>query len=100
MLSRLLKFDRLITPGIVRLLFYVLAAVLCLGFVVAAIGLLSTREAPAGLAILGIIGAFIGLLVSVVMLRISTELVLVVFMIRDELAWQRVNHAATSAIAP
>ena len=96
MLSRLLKFDSLITPGIVRLLFYVLVTVLCLGFVVVAITLLSSRDAPAGLAVLGIIGAFIGLIVSVVMLRISTELVLVVFMIRDELAWQRVNHPATN----
>ena len=90
MLKRLFTFDNLITPSIIRLMFYVVVIVECLGALGVIITLLNAYI-PVGLALLGIIGVIIGLLVVIVGARIGAELVLVLFMIRDELAWQRVN---------
>jgi len=66
------------------------------GVVLSAIGALATISS--GLAIMKyqpmtafayIIGGLIVALIGVIMSRVFSELVLVLFMIRDELAWQR-----------
>jgi len=51
----------------------------------------STTLAALGGLIVGGIGALIITVLSIIMTRIGCETVLVVFMIRDELAWQREN---------
>ena len=87
---RLLKFDNLITPTIIRTLFYVLVGIYCLVALITMVGLLfGSGYSP--INSLGCIGVIIGLLLAITTARIGAEMVLVLFMIRDELAWQRVN---------
>ena len=92
---RFLSFDTLITPSIIRLLFYVCVALSCLGGI-AAYGWMSsmanlTGNGPGALGLLAaILIAVVGILIS----RIVSGMILVVFMIRDELAWQRLNQTS------
>ncbi len=86
---RLFKFDSLITPSIIKFIFY-------LGIVGSALGALTVissglalmrYQGAMGLAL--ILGGLILVLVGIVVSRVTTEFILVLFMIRDELAWQR-----------
>lgn len=96
-MMHLFKFDTLITPSIIKFMFY-------FGVVLSAIGALATIGS--GLAIMKyqpmaafayIIGGLIVALIGVIMSRVFSELVLVLFMIRDELAWQRQEAANKSS---
>ena len=81
----LFQWDRFITPTIIRL-FYWLAiglSVLC-GFSTLVTGLWSLPASPIGglaMIVLGIIGAFAGVVFS----RVATEFVLIVFRINEHL---------------
>ena len=88
---RLLKFDNLITPTIIRTLFYVLVGIYCLVALITMVGLLFGSGYSPINPLIGCIGVIIGLLLAITTARIGAEMVLVLFMIRDELAWQRVN---------
>ena len=85
----LLSFNNLVTPVLIRFVFYacVVLAVL-LGFVMFSqsqtVGMFS--PAAGGLMTLG---ALLVPLVLILIARVAAELVMVIFMIRDELAWQR-----------
>ena len=99
-MSRLFSFDTLITPGIIRFLFYVGVVLSCLfGLVLITAGnniMGMFGQSMGGLSfIIGIIAAFVGILVS----RVLAEMILVVFMIRDELAWQRQSQEMSRRVA-
>lgn len=91
-MMRLFKFDTLITPSIIKFIFFFNVVIYCLtalGIVFQGLSLLGSNFFE-GIAY--IIGAVILLLLLTLISRIGAELVLVVFMIRDELAWQRQNR--------
>ena len=94
---RLLKFDNLITPTIIRTLFYALVALYCLVALITILGLLFGSSYSHINPLIGCIGVVLGLLFAITVARIGAEMVLVLFMIRDELAWQRVNGSASSS---
>jgi hypothetical protein len=83
MMMRLFKFDSLITPSIAKFLFYIGVAIWTL------IGLGTMAGAMRYSVIGGILGGSLLVLVGIVVSRVLTEMTLVIFMIRDELAWQR-----------
>ncbi|GAN87220.1 DUF4282 domain-containing protein [Komagataeibacter intermedius] len=102
-MKTLLSFNTLITPQFMKI-FYYIGVVVCvlsgLGTFVGILGVFinsaqmlghSTTLAALGGLIVGGIGALIITVLSIIMTRIGCETVLVVFMIRDELAWQREN---------
>jgi len=99
-IKQLFSFDRLITPVIIRFLFYVVAAVWAVVAVIGVLGgllrLFSDFFAGIGLILAAIIlpGVF------VLLYRVAAELALVVFMIRDELVWQRERQPASGLAAP
>jgi hypothetical protein len=95
---KLFTFDNLITPWIIRTFFRIFVVLDILGAVITALGVLAEPEylMSFGLKLLSLIGIIIGLGIVLVMQRIGAELALVQFMIRDELAWQRV-HLSTGA---
>ena len=86
---RLFNFDSLITPSIAKFLFYLGVAASVLG----AFGVIGTGfsfmhyQTMLGLGY--IVAGLIIILFGIVASRVATEMILVVFMIRDELAWQR-----------
>jgi hypothetical protein len=86
---RFLTFDALITPTIIRLVFYLAVALSCVGAMAAYVSISSPSPFFPGSPGLALIAAIAVLVVGVVLSRIGAELILVVFMIRDELAWQR-----------
>ncbi|MBE7619237.1 DUF4282 domain-containing protein [Gluconacetobacter entanii] len=102
-MKTLLSFDTLITPQFMKIFYYIgvvfcvlsgLATfisilVLCINAAQMA-GESTTLPTIIGL-ILGSIVALITTVLSIILTRIGCETVLVVFMIRDELAWQREN---------
>ncbi len=94
----LLSFKSLITPSLIRLVFYVVVGL----SVVAALILLSRALSvmdylPGPLGLLAVIGSILGPLLFIVLARVAAELTMVVFMIRDELAWQREQRSISSA---
>jgi hypothetical protein len=99
-MMRLFRFDNLITPGLIRFFFFFLVVIHCLGAVVLMISVLMTPAflMGAGLKFLSLIGIVVGLVVAIVLYRIAAEMTLVIFMIRDELAWQRLNAAPESSL--
>jgi hypothetical protein len=92
-MKALLSFDHLVTPSIIKFFFY-------LGLVLSAIGALgvigsgfSVMNYSVALGLGYIVLSLVVLAGGAVISRIVCELVLVTFMIRDELAWQRENAA-------
>lgn len=112
-MKSLLTFDSLITPKFIKFFFYV-GVFFCLlsGFGLfltilnRSIAIAQLTGSSSTLATLGglIAGSLAGLIftvVGIVVARVSSELTLVIFMIRDELAWQRENTiASASASSP
>jgi hypothetical protein len=99
-MMQLFKFDTLVTPSIIKFMFY-------FGVVCSALGALATIGSGLELMkyqpMLGfayIIGGLMIVLAGVVMSRVVTEFTLVIFMIRDELAWQRQQATGRSADVP
>jgi hypothetical protein len=90
-MGSLFSFDKLITPSIIKVLFYIGVAIVALS----ALGILIAGfNQPAYSPIPGFLYLFpaaIVLVVGIVGVRVASEMTLVIFMIRDELAWQRVN---------
>jgi len=94
---RLFKFDSLITPTIIKFLFYIGVVGSIIGAlvtIVSGIGLMQ-YEAMAGLGY--IVAGVVLILVGIIVSRVLTEMILVLFMIRDELAWQRQQSQGTPA---
>lgn len=94
----LFDFNRLITPTYIKLIFYLLVIV----GVIAAFGAASSAAqylSYVGGGFTGLVWvlAIVAVLVEIVLLRVAAELVLVVFMIRSELAWQRENTLKIAA---
>lgn len=93
-MTRLFKFDSLITPSIIKLLFYLgvaLSVLLALGVIGSGLGLM-TQAPLSGIGC--ILGGLIGIGLGIVGSRVAAEMILVQFMIRDELAWQRQQRQA------
>jgi hypothetical protein len=88
-MSRIFKFDTLITPSIVRFLFYFGVVV----SVIAALGILGTglklMDYQFMLGLSYMIGGVLVTVIGIIVSRVIAEMILVLFMIRDELAWQR-----------
>lgn len=88
-MMRLFTFDTLVTPSIVKFLFYIgvaLSALGALSVIVSGIGMMQYQTAMGfGVVVGGLLLVGLGIIVS----RVYTETILVLFMIRDELAWQR-----------
>ena len=90
-MSRLFKFDSLITPSIVKFLFYfgvTLSVIGSIGIVASGLQMMNYQFM---LGLVYIIGAVLATVAGIVMSRVAAEMILVLFMIRDELAWQRQN---------
>ena len=86
----MLKFDTLITPTIVKWIFYLGVVVSMLTGLVPVLtakymGAFGFEVDMTAAVLVGCLLALIGILTS----RVAAEMVLVIFMIRDELAWQR-----------
>jgi len=97
---QLFKFDSLVTPSIIKFMFY-------FGVICSAFGALTTigtgmtmMQYQPMLSFAYIIGGLIIALIGVIMSRVGTELILVLFMIRDELAWQRQQTTQERTSAP
>lgn len=88
-MMRLFKFDSLVTPSIIKVVFYIGVAI----SVLAALSVIASGlKIMTSLPVLGlgyIVGGLILVLLGIIGSRIGTEMILVMFMIRDELAWQR-----------
>ena len=95
---RFLTFDSLITPSIIRLLFYLSLLLSCLAAWAVDETITSNPFMP-GMNGLGLLAAIVVLVASVVLSRIFAEMILVLFMIRDELAWQRQNQPVLRGVA-
>jgi hypothetical protein len=98
-MGSLFSFDKLITPSIIKFLFYI-----GVGFVaLTALGVLLTGFTQSAYSpIPGFLYFFLAIIefvVGVIGVRVATEMTLVIFMIRDELAWQRVNRTAQDPVA-
>lgn len=95
-MMRLFKFDSLITPSIIKFLFYIGVAFSILG----ALGVIgsgvSMMQYQTMMGFGTIIGGLLLILLGIVGSRVFTEMILVMFMIRDELAWQR-EHSQRAA---
>lgn len=88
-MMHLFKFDSLITPSIAKFLFYIgvfLSVIGALG--VFGTGMTMMNYQPV-LGLGYIFGGLILILLGIIASRVTTEMILVIFMIRDELAWQR-----------
>jgi hypothetical protein len=98
-MGSLFSFDKLITPSIIKFLFYIGVGVVAL----TALGVLLTGfNQPAYSPIPGFLYFFFAIIVfvvGVIGVRVSAEMTLVIFMIRDELAWQRVNRTTQDPVA-
>ncbi|GBR07034.1 DUF4282 domain-containing protein [Asaia siamensis] len=106
-MKSLLSFDTLITPKFIKFFFYIGVVICILGGLGTLISIFSGSMAMAQAAgtskiiaaLLGLVGGVIGgvivAVVGIVLARVSSELTLVIFMIRDELAWQRENALKT-----
>jgi cytochrome c biogenesis protein CcdA len=94
-MSQLFKFDSLITPSIVKFVFYF--GVLC--SVIGALGVLASgmrvMQYQSVLGLAYIVGGIVVIVGGIILSRVATEMILVMFMIRDELAWQRQNIQST-----
>lgn len=88
-MMRLFKFDSLITPSIIKFLFYIGVAFSLIGALVTIAAGLSLMRYQALLGLGYIVAGLVGILVGIIVSRVLTEMILVLFMIRDELAWQR-----------
>lgn len=94
-MGRLFSFNSLITPSIIKFVFYLLVALLALGDLISMASLSALGQyAGHGLGIVAILLHVIGFFVGVIFIRVSCEMIMVVFMIRDELAWQREHKTA------
>ena len=102
-MKTLLSFDTLITPQFMKIFYYIGVVFCVLSGLVTFISILglcinsaqmmgqsTTLAALLGLFVGGI-AALVTTIISIILTRIGCETVLVVFMIRDELAWQREN---------
>ncbi len=100
MIRQLFSFDRLITPPIIRFLCY---AITVFWVLVAIAGVLAGLARMFSNFFAGI-GIILGMLAVsgffILLNRIIAELSLVVFMIRDELAWQRERQSAPGVAGP
>lgn len=99
-MMQLFKFDSLVTPSIIKFMFY-------FGVVCSTLGALTTigtgltlMQYQPMLGFAYIIGGLIIALIGVIMSRVATELILVLFMIRDELAWQRQQATDKPSVVP
>ena len=93
----LFKFNTLLTPSIIKFLFYFgvfFSFVGALGVIGSGINLMQ-YQTIVGLGV--IIGGLVLILVGIIASRVFTEMVLVIFMIRDELAWQREQRQQAAA---
>lgn len=88
---RLFRFDSLITPSIIKFLFFVGVAISVLGALGAVVNGLSIMGQSPFMGLGTILVGLVLVLVGIVISRVATEMTLVLFMIRDELAWQREN---------
>ncbi len=95
---RFLTFDSLITPGIIRLLFYVSLVLTCLAAWATDAAIASNPLMP-GMGGIGLLVAIVVLVAGVLLSRVAAELILVLFMIRDELAWQRQSQSGVRSLA-
>ncbi len=97
-MKSLFSFDNLITPSIIKFLFYVGVAVVSLG----ALGMLVVgANEPSYSPIPGFaffLLAIVFFVVGILLVRVGAEVTLVAFMIRDELAWQRVNKTTPEVV--
>lgn len=99
-MSRLFKFDTLIAPSIVRFLFYfgvTVSVIVALGIVGSGLKLMD-YSFMLGLAYM--IGGVLVTAIGTILSRVTAEMVLVLFMIRDELAWQRQNIQTGGQVQP
>ncbi len=89
MLAKLLTFDVLITPSIIKFLFYIGIA----ASIIESLGIISygvvTLNDQFWLGFSYIFGGLFLILLGIIGSRVVAEMILVLFMIRDELAWQR-----------
>lgn len=89
-MGSLFSFDKLITPSIIKFLF--ILSVIIIGIIAFCIFVGGIEESSSVLVgVLSIIPAAIFFFVAVLVARVSAEMTLVIFMIRDELAWQRLH---------
>ena len=100
MFMRLFQFDSLVTPSIAKFVFYFGVVISALG----ALGVIGSGAMMMQYQLASGIGTIIGGLLltigGIIVSRIATEMVLVLFMIRDELAWQREQRQAAAQPHP
>ncbi|AWJ86792.1 hypothetical protein TSH58p_25435 (plasmid) [Azospirillum sp. TSH58] len=89
----LFKFDRLLTPSIIKVLFYigVIASVISAFTIISSGVAMMQWQVWAGLA--SIVGGLLLVFVGIIASRVATEIIMVLFMIRDELVWQRQSRS-------
>lgn len=98
-MGSLFSFDKLITPSIIKIIFII--SVVIIGFASLCIFVGGIEESSSVfIGFLAIIPAAIFFCIAVLVARISAEMTLVIFMIRDELAWQRLNASGAETTIP
>ena len=96
---RLFSFDSLITPGIIRGVFRLMLLLYGLAFLAVLVYCFNVQFIPFAARLVSAVAGMVAIALLVVATRVAAELTLVVFMIRDELAWQRENRTALRAAA-
>ncbi len=96
---RLFSFDTLITPRLIRLVYALLVLVYGLAALVMLLFVLNAPFLPSGVRVVGMLACPLGFGLLAILTRVGAELVLVFFMIRDELAWQRESRTDLRAAA-
>jgi hypothetical protein len=85
-MSAFLSFDKLITPSVIKVVYWIgIAVIIIFGIVGAIAGLKESALAP--------LGAIIGVIVGLFVWRVYCELIMLWFKIHDELAGIRQNTA-------
>jgi len=98
-MGALFNFNTLITPRVMKLLFaagVVVSALMALGLISAGLEL-AHSFGGALLSLLVVIFAIAAFFIGVIASRVSCECILVMFMIRSELAHMRQNFASAAA---
>ena len=93
-MMQIFKFDTLITPSIIKFIFYVGVLFSLLGALASIVSALGMMQYNVILGLGYLVGGLLLAVVGVVISRVAAEMTLVLFMIRDELAWQRQDRQA------
>ena len=97
MVKKFLNFDTFITPLVIKILYFVLVALVILGGIAQMFVGFNMMGYSFGGGLMMVIGSIIGALIGIVFVRVSVEGVIAFFQIRDALVDGKVRTNTQSA---